>query len=104
MTVTSNQFYAASQAVGNGIVSTATGKPFTVAVRGADIYVAPQSTKQEQRRSAANNIASALAIYNQTHTLRPSDYSKRIAHSSYFVGLLRHCLSAQTPPAQGTTG
>lgn len=89
MTITSNQFISFASGLTGTNVLTTTGKPFAVAIKGGNIYVTPQSTKLEQRRFTANNIQSALSLYSQSGTLRPTDYSAKIAHSSYFVGILK---------------
>ncbi len=89
MTITSNQFISFATGLTGTNVLTATGKPFAVAIKGGNIYVTPQSTKLEQRRFTTNNIQSALSLYSQSGTLRPTDYSTKIAHSSYFVGILK---------------
>jgi hypothetical protein len=88
MTITSTQFIAFAGGLAGTTVLTTTGKPFTVAVKGGSIYVTPQSTGLEQRRFTDNNVQSALSLYSKSASLRPTDYSTKIAHSSYFVGLL----------------
>ena len=102
MTITSTQFIAFATGLAGTTVLTKTSKPFTVALRGGSIYVTPQSTGLEQRRFTANNVQSGLSVYSQSTSMRPTDYSKKIAHSSYFVGLLRLYLAQAQQQASST--
>lgn len=104
MTITSSQFIAFASSLGASAVLTSTGKPFTLLVQGNSIYVTPHSTGLKQRRFTVNNIVAGLAMYSQTGSLRPTDYSARIAHSSYFVGILQRYLNNHNTTVQGLTG
>ena len=69
-------------------LATVTGKSFTVGIAGTgEIFFTPASSGwgQSDGRKAAERF---VARYNQTGSLRPSDYAKVSRNASYFIGLL----------------
>ncbi len=69
-------------------LATVTGKPFTVGIAGTgEIFFTPASSGwgQSDGRKAAERF---VERYNQTGSLRPSDYAKVSRNASYFIGLL----------------
>jgi hypothetical protein len=67
---------------------TVTGKEFTVGVRLDCPFFTPASSGwgQSDGRKAAERF---LARYNETHSLRPSDYADVTRNASYYIGLLQ---------------
>jgi hypothetical protein len=72
-------------------LETVTGKRFTVRVSAAENcpFFTPASSGygQTDGRKAAERF---LERYNQTGSLRPSDYADVTRHASYYVGMMRH--------------
>jgi hypothetical protein len=69
-------------------IETVTGKAFTVGIaRTGEIFFTPASSGygQSDGRKAAERF---LARYNETGSLRPSDYTDVSRNASYFIGLL----------------
>lgn len=93
MTITLTQFMAFAGRLVGTTVSTKTGQLFTVPVSEGSIYVTPLSTRQVQDPFTTNGVQKALSVYNQTASETPTDYSRHIRHSSYFVGLLKAFLA-----------
>ena len=72
-------------------LETVTGRRFTVGVSTAEHcpYFTPASSgyPQTDGRKAAERF---LARYNETGSLRPSDYADVTRNASYYVGLMLH--------------
>lgn len=68
-------------------LETVTGKRFTVDVYMDCPFFIPESSGRGQSdgRKAAERF---VARYNQTHSLRPSDYADVTRNASYFIGLI----------------
>jgi hypothetical protein len=68
-------------------LETVTGKKFTVGVYLDTPFFTPASTGRGQSdgRKAAEKF---LARYNQSGSLRPSEYADVTRNASYFIGLL----------------
>lgn len=68
-------------------LTTVTGRQFTVGVYLDCPFFTPQSSGngQSDGRKAAERF---VARYNETGSLRPSDYGDITRNASYFVGLL----------------
>lgn len=69
-------------------LETVTGREFTVGVYLNSLVFTPASSGigQSDGRKAAERF---LARYNETGSLRPSDYGDVTRNASYLVGLLR---------------
>ncbi len=76
-------------------IETVTGRQFTVGVAGTgEIFFTPASSGwgQSDGRKAAERF---VERYNQTASLRPSEYADVSRNASYFIGLL---LAAEVGP------
>jgi hypothetical protein len=69
------------------VLTTVTGRRYTVGVYLDCPYFTPESTGngQSDGRKAAERF---VARYNETRSLRPSDYADVTRNASYYVGLL----------------
>jgi hypothetical protein len=71
-------------------LETVTGKAYTVGIaRTGEIFFTPASSGygQSDGRKAAERF---LERYNETCSLRPSDYTDVTRNASYFIGMLMH--------------
>jgi len=92
--MTYEQLLALARSVDGEAIETVTGKRFTVGVYLDCPFFTPESSGRGQSdgRRAAERF---LERYNETGSLRPSDYSDVTRNASYYVGLLLHSHSGE---------
>jgi hypothetical protein len=92
--MTYEQLLALARSVDGEAIETVTGKRFTVGVYLDCPFFTPESSGRGQSdgRRAAERF---LERYNETGSLRPSDYSDVTRNASYYVGLLFHSHSGE---------
>jgi hypothetical protein len=87
--VTYDELLALARRCEGQTLETVTGRHFTVGISFEGPFFTPASSgyPQSDGRKAAERF---LARYNQTGSLRPSDYKDVSRNASYFIGMLLH--------------